>query len=178
MLTSIKRASEWTGTDSSAQRPSGEAAIALLALSPSEIPASAIGVTAIVTAVHGANDLETSLAALAQQQGTGLIIAPDTFSEVYGDRIAALAAQYRLPAVYAISRYARRGGLVSYGPNLPNAVNRATTYIDRILRGEKPGDLPVQAPVKYELAVNLKTAKSLGVTMSEAFLLRADEVIE
>jgi putative ABC transport system substrate-binding protein len=143
-----------------------------------ESAATAMGVASSVANVHNAGDLESSLAALAQQQGSGFIVAPDTFSEVNGDRIIALAAQYRLPAVYAISRYARRGGLVSYGPNLPNAVNRATTYIDRILRGEKAADLPVQAPVKYELAVNLRAARGLGLTVPEAFLLRADEVIE
>jgi putative tryptophan/tyrosine transport system substrate-binding protein len=143
-----------------------------------ESAAAAMGIGSIMADVYNASDLEQTIASLAQQQGSVLIVAPDTFSEVNGDRIVALAAQYRLPAVYAISRYARHGGLVSYGPNLPNAVSRATTYIDRILRGEKAADLPVQAPVKYELAVNLKAARGLGLTISEAFLLRADEVIE
>jgi putative ABC transport system substrate-binding protein len=143
-----------------------------------ESAAAALGIASTVANVHNASDLEASLATLAQQPRSGFIVAPDTFSEVNGDRIIALAAQYQLPAIYAISRYARHGGLVSYGPNLPTAVNRATTYIDRILRGEKAADLPVQGPVKYELAVNLKTARTLGLALSEAFLLRADEVIE
>jgi putative ABC transport system substrate-binding protein len=83
-----------------------------------------------------------------------------------------------VPAVYAISRYAKRGGLISYGPNQYAAVKRATTYVDRILKGEKPGDLPVQAPVKYELVINLTTAKALGLDVPPMLLARADEVIE
>jgi putative ABC transport system substrate-binding protein len=80
--------------------------------------------------------------------------------------------------VYAIRRFAAGGGLMSYGPNIPDAVGRATSYVDRILRGEKPADLPVQTPVKYDLIVNLKAAKALGLLIPESFLLRADEVIE
>jgi putative ABC transport system substrate-binding protein len=128
--------------------------------------------------VFSASDIETAIQSLSKQPASGLIVAPDTFSEVNGDLIVTLAAQHRVPAVYAISRFAKRGGLMSYGPNLPDAVKRATTYLDRILKGEKPGDLPVQAPVKYDLVVNLKTAKTLGLAVPESFLLRADEVIE
>jgi putative ABC transport system substrate-binding protein len=143
-----------------------------------ETAAAAVGIEAMVAKVYSAADIEAALASLARQAGSGLIVAPDTYSEVNGDLIVSLAMQYRVPAVYAISRYARRGGLMSYGPNLPDAVRRATTYIDRILRGEKPADLPVQAPVKYDLAVNLKTARALGLSIPESFLLRADEVLE
>jgi putative ABC transport system substrate-binding protein len=143
-----------------------------------EEAAATLGIAPVMAKVFSPSDIETTIASLAKQPGSGLIVAPDTFSEVNGDLIVSLVAQHRLPAVYAISRYARRGGLMSYGPNLPDAVKRATTYIDRILRGEKPADLPVQAPVKFDLVVNLKTARALGLTIPESFLLRADEVIE
>jgi putative ABC transport system substrate-binding protein len=139
---------------------------------------SSLGVAPIMTNVFNTADIETTIASLAKEQGSGLIVAPDTFSEINGDLIVSLAAQHRVPTVYAISRYAKRGGLMSYGPNLLDAVKRATTYIDRILRGEKSAELPVQAPVKFDLVVNLKTAKALGLTIPESFLLRADQVIE
>ena len=140
--------------------------------------ASTLGIEPVMAKVFSASDIETAIQSLAKQPGSGLIVAPDTFSEINGDLIVSMAAQYRVPAVYAISRYANRGGLMSYGPNLPDAVKRATTYLDRILKGEKPGDLPVQAPVKYDLVVNLRTARTLGLAIPESFLLRADEVIE
>jgi putative ABC transport system substrate-binding protein len=143
-----------------------------------ETAAASLGIVPIFAKVHNTQDIETEIGALGKQPGSGLIVAPDTFSEVNGDLIVSLAAQHRVPAVYAISRFARRGGLMSYGPNIPDAVKRATTYLDRVLRGEKPADLPVQAPVKFDLVVNLKAAKALGLTIPESFLLRADEVIE
>jgi putative ABC transport system substrate-binding protein len=143
-----------------------------------EEAAASLGIAPVMAKVFNPSDIDTTITSLAKKPGSGLIIAPDTFSEVNGDLIVSLAAQHRVPTVYAINRYARRGGLMSYGPNLPDAVKRATTYIDRILRGEKPADLPVQAPVKFDLAVNLKTAMALGLTIPESFLLRADEVIE
>jgi putative ABC transport system substrate-binding protein len=143
-----------------------------------EEAAAKLGIAPVMAKVFNTSDIEATIASLAKQPGSGLIVAPDTFSEVNGDLIVSLVAQHRLPTVYAISRYARRGGLMSYGPNLPDAVKRATTYIDRILRGEKPADLPVQAPVKFDLVVNLKTARALGLAIPESFLLRADEVIE
>jgi putative ABC transport system substrate-binding protein len=140
--------------------------------------ASTLGIEPVMAKVFSASDIETAIQSLAKQPGSGLIVAPDTFSEINGDLIVSMAAQYRVPAVYAISRYANRGGLMSYGPNLSDAVKRATTYIDRILKGEKPADLPVQAPVKFDLVVNLRTARTLGLAIPESFLLRADEVIE
>jgi putative ABC transport system substrate-binding protein len=143
-----------------------------------EAAAASLGVESQIANVHGPQDIETAIASLGKQPGSGLIVASDTFSEVNGDLIVSLTAQHRVPAVYAISRFATRGGLMSYGPNTPSAVKRATSYVDRILRGEKPADLPVQAPVKFDLVVNLKAAKALGLTIPESFLLRADEVIE
>jgi putative ABC transport system substrate-binding protein len=143
-----------------------------------ETAAASLGVESLVANVHNPQDIETAIASLGKQPGSGLIVAPDTFSEVNGDLIVSLTARHRVPAVYAISRFATRGGLMSYGPNTPSAVKRATSYVDRILRGEKPADLPVQAPVKFDLVVNLKAARALGLTIPESFLLRADEVIE
>jgi ABC-type uncharacterized transport system substrate-binding protein len=143
-----------------------------------EAAATSLGIEPVMAKVFSAADIEAAIASLARQPGSGLIVAPDTFSEINGDLIVTLAAEHRVPAVYAIRRFATRGGLMSYGPNTTDAVKRATSYVDRILRGEKPGDLPVQAPVKFDLIVNIKAAKALGLTVPESFLLRADEVIE
>jgi putative ABC transport system substrate-binding protein len=97
---------------------------------------------------------------------------------IHRDLIVALAARYKLPAIFWERYFVATGGLISYGPDLVNLFSRAAGYIDRILKGEKPADLPVQAPTKYELVVNLKTAKALGVTIPQSTLARADEVIE
>ena len=143
-----------------------------------EAAAASLGIEPVMAKVFSAADIEAAIASLAKQPGSGLIVAPDTFSEINGDLIVTLAAEHRVPAVYAISRFAMRGGLMSYGPNTTDAVKRATSYVDRILRGEKPADLPVQAPVKFDLVANIKAAKALGLPLPESFLLRADEVIE
>jgi putative ABC transport system substrate-binding protein len=140
--------------------------------------ATSLGIEPVMAKVFSAGDIEAAIASLAKAPGSGLIVAPDTFSEINGDLIVTLAAEHRVPAVYAIRRFATRGGLMSYGPNTTDAVKRATSYVDRILRGEKPGELPVQAPVKFDLIVNTKVAKALGLAVPESFLLRADEVIE
>jgi ABC-type uncharacterized transport system substrate-binding protein len=107
-----------------------------------------------------------------------LIVLPDTFTLVHRELILRLMAERRLPAIYSFRLFAASGGLMSYGINATDQFPRAATYIDRILRGESANELPVQAPTKYELVVNLKTAKALGLTIPESFLLRADEVIE
>jgi putative tryptophan/tyrosine transport system substrate-binding protein len=117
-------------------------------------------------------------AAHGREPGGGLVVLADTFTVAHRAPIILAAARNNVPAVYAFSYFARNGGLLSYGPDLVDIYRRAATYVDRILRGEKPGDLPVQFPVKYELAVNLKTAKALGLTVPQSILLRADEVIE
>ena len=99
-------------------------------------------------------------------------------SLVHRELIIALSARHKLPAIYYLRPFLTDGGLISYGPNVPDQARRAAGYVDRILKGEKPADLPVQAPTKYELAINLKTAKTLGLTVPDSLLARADEVIE
>ena len=103
---------------------------------------------------------------------------PDSFTDAHRVEITSLAARYRLPAVYAYRFFTELGGLLSYGVDLTDNFRRAATYVDRILKGEKPSELPVQAPVKFELVINLKTAKALGLAVPPSLLARADEVIE
>jgi len=140
--------------------------------------APALGLAVDAKPVHDAAELETLFAALAQQQGTGIIPLSGAFSLVNRATITALAARYRLPAVYAIRGFAEVGGVLSYG--IVNADNwrRAAAYADRILKGEKPTDLPVQFPVKFELAINLKAAKEQGFAIPATLLATADQVIE
>jgi len=131
-----------------------------------------------VAKVYSSADIENTIEALGKQPVSGLIVAPDTFSEINGTSIVSLAAQHRVPAVYAISLFARAGGLMSYGPNTPTPYGRRPSYVESHPAREKAADLPVQAPVKFDLIVNLKAAKMLGLVIPESFLLRADEVIE
>jgi putative ABC transport system substrate-binding protein len=133
-----------------------------------------------LTASRARNDAEIdqALATLASSPGGGLIVLPETTTNTRSQFIIAMAARYRLPAIYAYPYQATGGGLISYGVDLADLFRSAATYVDRILRGEKPDDLPVQAPAKFRLVVNLKTANALGLTVPTATLLRADEVIE
>jgi putative ABC transport system substrate-binding protein len=118
------------------------------------------------------------LTTLGREPGGGLIVVPDTFTRVNRKIIVNLAARYRLPAIYPYRQFADDGGLASYGPDTVEQYRLAAGYIDRILRGAKPADLPVQQPTKFELVINLKTAKALGITVPPTLLARADEVIE
>jgi putative tryptophan/tyrosine transport system substrate-binding protein len=127
--------------------------------------------------VHDEAELEAAVGALAREPA-GLIAAPDPFINTRRRLIMALAKQYRLPAIYGFRHYVTEGALMSYGPDTADIVRRSASYVDRILKGEKPADLPVQAPTKYELAINLQTAKALGLTVPPSLLARADEVIE
>jgi putative ABC transport system substrate-binding protein len=118
------------------------------------------------------------LDALAREPGGGFVVLPDTFTGMHRDQIVSLAARYRLPAVYPFRWFAEIGGLLSYGIDSDDMFRRAASYVDRILKGAKPADLPVEAPTKYELLINLKTAKALGLTIPTTLLATADEVIE
>jgi len=142
-----------------------------------ETAARSLKVVPIITHVHSVEAMETAIGDIGREPGGGLVVTPDLF---FGNRapIISAAARNNLPAVYSNSPYARDSGLLSYGPEQVDIWRRAATYVNRILRGEKPGDLPVQFPVKYEMVVNLKTAKALGLTVPQSILLRADEVIE
>ena len=125
-----------------------------------------------------ADDIESAVGAFAQSAGGGLIVLPTAINNLHRERIISLAASHRLPAVYPFPPYTTSGGLISYGIDTVDVFRRSASYVDRILRGEKPGNLPVQAPTKYELVINLKAAKSLGLTIPPSLLARADEVIE
>jgi putative tryptophan/tyrosine transport system substrate-binding protein len=128
--------------------------------------------------IHDASELETVIAAQARKPNRGLFVLPDPFTNAYRVEITSLAARYRLPAVYAFRSFAELGGLLSYGNDLNDNFRRAAIYADRILKGDKPGELPVQAPVKFELVINLKTAKALGLDVPLFLQQLADEVIE
>jgi putative tryptophan/tyrosine transport system substrate-binding protein len=140
--------------------------------------ASSVGVEVSAINVRDADEIERGVTAFARTSNGGLILTASALSVVHRDLIIALAARHKLPAVYIERFYVKSGGLISYGPRLIDEVRRAAGYVDRILKGDKPADLPVQAPTKYELAINLKTAKALGLEVPQTFLARADEVIE
>ena len=125
-----------------------------------------------------AGEIERAIAAFAHSPNGGLIVTGSALSLVHRDLIITLAARHKLPAVYFLRTFVTGGGLISYGPNSIDPYRRAAGYVDRILKGEKPADLPVQAPTKYELVINLKTAKALGLDVPATVLARADEVIE
>jgi putative tryptophan/tyrosine transport system substrate-binding protein len=128
--------------------------------------------------VRDASEIERGIAALARSANGGLIVTASPLAAVQRDLIIALAARHKLPAVYYERSYTAAGGLISYGPDFVDQYRRAASYVDRILKGEKPADLPVQAPTKYELVINLKTAKALGLEVPATLLARAEQVIE
>jgi putative ABC transport system substrate-binding protein len=128
--------------------------------------------------VDDANEIERGIAAFARTTNGALIVTASAPTAVHRELIVALAAQHKLPAIYAYRYHVTSGGLISYGPDTLDPYRRAAGYVDRILKGEKPADLPVQAPTKFELVVNLKTAKALGLEVPTTVLARADEVIE
>ena len=140
--------------------------------------APAFDVEPIQTPVRDAGEIKHAIEAFARQANGGLMVLPDVSTTNYRDLIIELAARHRLPAVYPYRYFASSGGLMSYGTDLADVYRRAASYVDRILKGAAPGDLPVQAPSKFELVINLKTANALGLTMPPLVLGRADEVIE
>jgi putative ABC transport system substrate-binding protein len=144
-----------------------------------ETAARSLKVVPIPAPVHSDVEIETAIMAVGREPGGGLVVIPDIFmNESRAPIITAAAARNHIPAVYPVSFFAKDGGLLSYAPDPVDLYRRAATYVDRILRGEKPGDLPVQFPTKFEMVVNLKTAKALGLNVPQSILLRADEVIE
>ena len=147
-------------------------------LGPIKAAAASFAIEPIAAPVRNASELETVVAAQAREPNGGLIVMPDTFTSGHRAEIAALAARYRLPAIYPFRFFAEAGGLLSYGNDLTDDFRRAATYADRILKGEKPSELPIQLPVKFELVINLKTAKALGLDVPLQLQQRADEVIE
>ena len=128
--------------------------------------------------VRDDGEIERAVTAFARAPNGGLIVTASALALVHRELIITLAARHKLPAVYSDRAFVAAGGLISYGPNIADQFRRAAGYVDRILKGEKPADLPVQAPTKYELVINLKTAKALGLDVPPMLLARADEVIE
>jgi putative ABC transport system substrate-binding protein len=143
-----------------------------------ETAARSLKVEHIIAPVHSDVEIETVIIALGREPGGGLVVMPDTITNTHRALIVSAAARHNVPTVYYLSTFAREGGLLSYGVDQVDTWRRAASYVDRILRGEKPGDLPVQFPTKFEMVVNLKTAKALGLAVPPSIRLRSDEVIE
>jgi putative ABC transport system substrate-binding protein len=158
------------------REPDVAAGIGQLAVIQAAAPS--FGVEVRPVSVRDADEIERAVTAFARSSNGGLIVTASTLAAVHRKLIIALAARHRLPAVYPVRFHATSGGLISYGPDTVDPFRRAAAYVDRILKGEKPSDLPVQAPTKYELVINLKTAKVLGLKVPPTLLARADEVIE
>jgi len=150
----------------------------LPALRAIEVAAPSFAVLVTTAFVHDIPGIEKAFTALAREPNSGLIVAIDSFTLLHRELIATLAAQHRLPAVYGLHEYATSGGLIAYGPDIVEQYRLAAGYVDRILRGANPGDLPVQDPTKFELFINLKAAKALGLTVPLTLLAVADKVIE
>jgi putative ABC transport system substrate-binding protein len=147
-------------------------------LNPFKAAAPSFAVEPIAAHVRSEAEIERAFAALARKPGSGLIIMPDNFTALHRELIISLAARYRLPTIYPYRYFAEAGGLISYGIDATDLFRRGASYIDRILKGAKPADLPVQAPTKYEFVINLKTARALGLTVPRILLAGADAVIE
>ena len=143
-----------------------------------EVAARSAGLTLVRAAVRDAAAIEGAIVSLASAPGSGLIVMPDVFVARHRQLVIALAAQHRVPTVYPLPYFAVDGGLMAYGSDFDDQFKRAASYVDRVLQGARPTDLPVQAATKFQLVINLKTAKSLGLTVPPSLLARADEVIE
>jgi putative ABC transport system substrate-binding protein len=155
-----------------------DTSVALTFMPSFETAARSLKVVPIIAPVHSEVEIETAIIALGREPGGGLVVIQGAFTIAHRAPIISAAARNNVPAVYSQSYFVRDGGLLSYGVDVVDTYRRAATYIDRILRGEKPGDLPVQFPTKFEMVLNLKTAKALGLTVPPSILLRADEQIE
>jgi putative ABC transport system substrate-binding protein len=143
-----------------------------------ETAARSLKVGLIPAPVHSDVEIETAIVALGREPGGGIVVMPDIFTVVHRAPIISAAARNNVPTVYQMSTFVRDGGLLAYGPDVLDLFRRAATYVDRILLGAKPTELPVQFPTKFELVINLKTAKALGLTIPETLLATADEVIQ
>jgi putative ABC transport system substrate-binding protein len=143
-----------------------------------ETAARSLKIEPITTPVHDDVEIETAITALGREPGGGLVVMPGGFMLGHRAPILSAAARNNIPAIYALSDFARDGGLLYYGVDRVDLFRRAASYVDRILRGAKPGDLPVQLPTKFEMVVNLRTAKALGLTIPAILQATADEVIE
>ncbi len=146
-------------------------------LNPFEAAARSLGVTSVKGEVHDLQGIEAVMAGLVTEPRGGVVVAPDAFFASHSAQIVALAERFRLPAVYPYRYYVAQGGLLCYGVNNVDLFRQAAPYVDRILRGAKPADLPVQQPTRFELVINMKTAKALGLTIPQSLSLRADELI-
>jgi len=147
-------------------------------LQPFEKAAATLGLESLAVPLKDTGDIEPAIASIAHEPNSGLAVMSDIFTSVNNKMIVQAVEKHRLPAVYPFRFFVTNGGLISYGADITDLFRRAAQYVDRILNGDKPADLPVQAPTKFELVVNLKTAKALGLKIPESFLVRADEVIE
>jgi putative ABC transport system substrate-binding protein len=143
-----------------------------------EAAAPQLLVQPVALPVHSRAEIEHAIETFAGEPNSGLLLLPDVTTIMYRDLVVTLAARHRLPAAYYLRPFVPAGGLISYGPDYDDIYRRTATYVDRILRGEKPADLPVQQPTKFELAINMKAAKALGLTIPETLLATADEVIQ
>ena len=147
-------------------------------LGPFEAAARSLGLDVAILRVHSDAEIETAITSVSGDPRAGLVVMPDSFMEVHRRPIISLAARSNVPAIYYDPRFVRDGGLIAYGPNIPDFYRRAAPYVDRILRGEKPADLPVQLAVKFDMAVNMKAANALGLSVPPIIMVRTDEVIE
>jgi putative ABC transport system substrate-binding protein len=147
-------------------------------LRQTEIAARALGLQVQLLEARGPDELEGAFAAITRERASALLVQVDVIFALHARRIADLAAKRRVPAMYGSREHVEAGGLMSYAPNIPDLFRRAATYVDKILKGAKPADLPVEQPTKFELVINLKTAKALSLTIPQSLLQRADEIIQ
>jgi ABC-type uncharacterized transport system substrate-binding protein len=148
-----------------------------LVLNDMQEAARQLGVQLLPLEVHRAADVEGAFAAMSRQQGDALVVSSDAFFVLQRTRLAELAIQHRLPAIYLHTEHVHAGGLMAYGPNYHDLFRRAATYVDKIFKGAKPGDLPIEQPSRFELTINLKAAQAIGLTIPPSLLFQADKVI-
>ena len=149
-----------------------------LQLRETQAAAQALGVTLQPLDVRGSDDLDRAFAAMVRQRAVALLVLADPLTVHHRRRLVDLAAKNRLPAMYPFREQVEAGGLMAYGPSLPNLYRRAATYVDKILKEAKPADLPVEQPMRFEMVINMMTAKALGITFPQSILIRADQVIQ